>query len=274
MSVVVQHAPATVAQQQQFYVDVALDTEGASINGIQGSISFSDSTLSFVRAETGASNITLWVDNPTLKGNTLTFSGIIPGGFDGLINPFDQSRKLPGGIVRLIFAGKAAGRAAITTSKVGATLNDGTGTLETISDTTTVVQVSSSVAPSTYSTADIVPPTITASVVSEKDLFDGKQALLFTATDKESGIAHVDLREGNGEWSAIESPYLLRDQSRKGILSLRAYDAAGNATSIAIAPPVSKTSSAAVIIILVLIAIIILYVIHKKTSHHTMPPRP
>ncbi len=267
-TVTISHAPTTVAQQQQFYIDVALDTAGTSINGIQGAVTFSSDTLSFVRAETGTSNVTLWIDQPTVHGNTISFSGIIPGGFDGLVDPFDQTHKQPGEIARLVFVGKMPGNATIATSNVIVSDNDGNGTLEHVADNTTSVVVSNDIAPSIYSTPDIVPPTITASIVQDADLFDGKYALLFTAIDKESGIDHVELKEGNDQWKTIQSPYMLRDQSRDSILSLRAYDVAGNIATITIAPKSSAPSPTA-IIILIIAALAILYVMYKKIIRRT-----
>jgi len=267
-TVTISHAPTTVAQQQQFYIDVALDTAGTSINGIQGAVTFSSDTLSFVRAETGTSNVTLWIDQPTVHGNTISFSGIIPGGFDGLVDPFDQTHKQPGEIARLVFVGKMPGNATIATSNVIVSDNDGNGTLEHVADNTTSVVVSNDIAPSIYSTPDIVPPTITASIVQDADLFDGKYTLLFTAIDKESGIDHVELKEGNDQWKTIQSPYMLRDQSRDSILSLRAYDVAGNIATITIAPKSSAPSPTA-IIILIIAALAILYVMYKKIIRRT-----
>ncbi len=270
-SMVLQQAPTSVAQQQQFYIDVAVDPQDTDFNGIQGSVEFSSNTLSFVRAETGTSLVSYFIDQPSVQGNMIHFSGIIIGGFDGLINPFDQSHKLPGPIVRLVFEAVQPGNAVVTTSNVSVTENDGNGTLEPVTDTTVSFPVTTAIAPSIYNTADTVPPTLSASIVSSKDLFDGKYTVVFTATDKQSGIDHVELKEGNGAWKTIQSPYVLQDQTRKGILSLRAYDVAGNVTTITL-PSTGTTQSAAAIIFLLLAALIILYVIHKKTKHPKHPP--
>lgn len=258
--------PTSIDQQQQFYVDVNVDPKGNSFNGIQSTVEFSSDTLSFVRAETGSSIITYFVSTPAAIENRIGFSGIILGGFKGVIDPFDESHSLPGGIVRLVFAGKAKGTAVVRTMDSTVTANNGSGTLQTVTDAAVSAVVTDVVSPSTYTMADGIAPTITASVVQEKDLFDGSYTLLFTATDKQSGIEYVELREGNGEWTRIESPYLLQDQSRKGILSLRAYDAAGNVANITI-DPLRSSSSTAAVLVLILIAIIILYVIYKKSKH-------
>ncbi len=261
-----ENAPTTVAQQQQFYVDVAIDPQGVPINGIQGSVSFSKDTLSFVRAETGTSVINYFIDPPTVHGNTVTFSGIVVGGFNGLIDPFDQTHTSPGSIVRLVFAGIAPGHAVISTSNVIATDNDGKGTIENVSDGSVSLVVSDLVTPSQYTTPDTVPPTLSASVVTDPNLYNGKYTLIFTATDKESGVDHVQLQEGNAPWVTIQSPYLLHDQSRKSILSLRAYDVAGNVTTVTIA---TQTTSVPVsfMLIMAILAIIITYVIYEKNKN-------
>jgi hypothetical protein len=267
-AMVLQHVPESVDQQEQFYVDVEIDPNGTSFNGAQGSVTFSNDTISFVRAETGSSIVTYFITPPTLQDNTVTFSGIILGGFNGLINPFDQSHKLPGHIMRLVFAAKAQGTATIDTHDSTVTANDGEGTLQSASSAHASFPVSDAVAISKYVTPDITLPTISASVVQEHALFDGRYTLIFTATDKQSGIDHVELQEGGGAWNTVQSPYLLHDQSRKSILSLRAYDASGNVATITVAP-ISSSSTTIALIILIFILLITLYVIHKKSKHPT-----
>ncbi len=265
--VLLQHVPTSVSQQEQFYVDVAVDAHGDDFNGIQGAVTFSSDSLQFVRAETGSSVISTFIDTPSLASvGTVHFSGIIIGGFDGLINPFDQSHKLPGQIVRLVFVGKKPGNVAIASSNVSVTENDGKGTIESLADTSSPVTVTNTIAPSVYNPTDTIPPTLTASIVSDKNLYDGQYVVIFNAVDKQSGIDHVELKEGDGAWSTVESPYVLHDQSRRAILSLRAYDVAGNVTTITL-PSATNTNSSAVVIVLVLIAVIIIYVIYKKILH-------
>jgi hypothetical protein len=267
-AVVFGNVPTTVAQQQQFYIDIKIDPQGVALNGIQAQVLFSSDTLSFVRAETGTSLINYFIDAPSVSGNTVTFSGTIVGGFNGLIDPFDQTHTSPGQMVRLVFAGIAPGNATITTKGVTVTDNDGSGTLENVPDATAAFAVSTAIEPSVYTTADTIPPAISASVVKDTNLYDGKYALIFTAVDKESGIDHVQLQEGNGPWTTIESPYVLRDQTRKSILSLRAYDVAGNVTSIQIIPPgLPPTTQAIILAICILLGSIIVYVIYEKTKH-------
>ncbi len=264
-SMVLQHAPQSVAGQQQFYVDVAIDADGDSFNAIQGAVAFSGDTLEFVRAETGASIITNFIDQPRAEGGTVRFSGIIVGGFDGLINPFDQSKRFPGQVMRLVFAGKKPGTASIATVRTSVSKNNGQGTLQAAAEARTVIAITEDAAPSAYVSDDTIPPTITAAIVTEKDLYDGKRTLLFTAIDKQSGIDRVELQEKNNEWKTVESPYLLQNQSGKGILSLRAYDAAGNVAQITVGTAATHATGA--VIVLSALALFILYVIYKKSKH-------
>ena len=76
---------------EQFYVDISIDTEGKIINGIEGSISFSSSNLKFIRAEEGKSLISFWVEKPKLTDSQISFAGIIPNGFSGIIDPFNTN---------------------------------------------------------------------------------------------------------------------------------------------------------------------------------------
>ena len=272
MTTLLQNAPASVDQQQQFYVDVTLDTAGASINGIQGQVTFSDDMLTFVRAETGSSNITLWVDQPHVSGNTIIFSGVIPGGFSGQIDPFDTSHTGPAQIMRLVFAGKHAGVASIAASQLSVTSNDGTGTLEQVADVTKNISITNNITPSLYTIADTTPPTLTASIVSDQNLFDGRYTLIFSASDKESGIDHVEAKEENSDWVSVESPYVLHNQLKKGILLVRAYDIAGNVATVSLTVPNSSPTlsftNTLLAIFLVLVVLCILYVIYKKIKKH------
>ncbi|MES2225176.1 MAG: hypothetical protein V4478_04295 [Patescibacteria group bacterium] len=264
-SVLLQHAPQSVTGMQQFYVDVAISADRDAFNGIQGEVHFSSANLEFVRAETGTSIVSYFIDQPKADGNTISFSGIIVGGFGGLINPFDQGKRFPGQILRLVFQAKKPGTASIFTKNITVTKNDGQGTLSSVDDARVSLAVVAGKNNTAYSFEDTVAPTITASVVYEKDLNDGKPTLIFSAIDKQSGIDHVELQGKNGSWKTIESPYLLQNYSGKGILSVRAYDVAGNVALTTVGTAATHAVGAA--LLLAAIAILILYVIYKKSKH-------
>lgn len=264
----IQSAPTSVGQQQQFYVDITIDPQGKAINAIQGSVVFSDDNLSFVRAETGTSNITFFITPPTLKGSTITFAGIIPGGFNGLINPFDAQHRKSGEIMRLVFTGKAAGEAQIIATGTTVADNDGQGTLEIVPDQRVFLAVSTATSPSVYAMHDTNPPLITALIVQDPNLDNGKYTLVFNAVDKQSGIDHVELKEGDADWRTIQSPYVLHDQSRKSILLVRAVDVAGNTSLVTINAAPHSSNSTVVLCLGLFILAAVLYFIKRKYFHH------
>jgi len=68
-------------------------------------------------------------------------------------------------------------------------------------------------------------------------LFEGKQALFFSATDKEAGIDYYELSEQRRfgfipiereNWRRVESPVTLNDQQLRSIIKVKAVDRAGN----------------------------------------------
>lgn len=258
-------------QEQQFYVDVLLDPDGAAFNGVEGTVQFSADTLTFIRSEDGNSIVGPWIDRPQVDGDRIRFSGIMPNGFDGVIDPFDSHIRKPGTLLRLVFEGRAPGVGHITTHGMHITANDGNGTLYSIPDTEVAIPVSGETNSSVYALQDTHRPTLVASVVTDKKLYDGRATLIFTASDKESGVDRVEVQEGNHASVVATSPYLLEDQSRTSVITVRAYDISGNVTTVTINPV--YTAETIGYILLSFIALIVLsiaiYVLRRKKSNHT-----
>ncbi|NVN97347.1 hypothetical protein HXX01_03915 [Candidatus Nomurabacteria bacterium] len=248
---------------EQFYVDVMLTTEGKIVNGIESTITFSRDQLTFIRAEEGQSLINLWIEKPTLKGNNITFSGIMPNGFEGVIDPFNLNTKLPGLMIRLIFEAKKEGNAKISATSY-TTLNDGKGTVDNISPTEISLNVSKVLTPYIYQTKeDNARPEITAYVTQDPNLYDNKYVLIFEVKDKKTGIKNVLVKEGKRDWKEVTSPYLLEDQTRSSIISLQATNYGGASTTVSLNSVHSKTFSLKNILIIVLVLLIVLIIIKK-----------
>jgi hypothetical protein len=62
----------------------------------------------------------------------------------------------------------------------------------------------------------------------DPSVFEGKYFIVFSTADKESGIDHYEVKEGEGEWKIEKSPYLLKDQSLKSKILVKAIDKASN----------------------------------------------
>jgi len=254
--------------KEQFYVDVLLDPMGASINGIEGKITFPKDSLTFLRAEDGKSMVTLWIEKPKVNKNAITFSGIIPNGFDGVIDPFNPTDKLPGPIIRLVFEGKAEGQGEISSSDFAVTLNDGDGTVEHLYSVFAVIEVGSTESPSMYNNPNIVAPTLQASVIQDPNLYNNKYVLVFEAHDKESGIKEVKIKEGNRDWKVIDSPYLLEDQGRHSIIRVQAVNFGGATITATIEPlPYQGLPSVPTILIISIIALSFIRWIYVKYKY-------
>jgi hypothetical protein len=59
-------------------------------------------------------------------------------------------------------------------------------------------------------------------------IFDNKYFISFFATDRESGIDYYEVKEGDQTFVRAESPYLLKDQSLRSTIKVKAVDKAGN----------------------------------------------
>lgn len=233
---------------QSFYIDLMLDTEGADINAVQGIINFSSDILKFESLNDGDSIITFWAEKPIYKDGIVSFSGVIPGGFKGVLSPYYQGVR-PGKILRLYFIAKAEGDAIIKLTNAKTLLNDGQGTEAPL----TISNFKFLISPSTSSgqvplieTKDIESPEdFKPEIVSDPDLFSGKNALVWTAKDKGSGIDYYQVAEQRGNitqnylelpWQTTESPYILKDQTLKSYIYVKAVDNAGNIRVVFLSP--------------------------------------
>ncbi len=207
--------------EEEFYVDFSLDTEGLSVNGVEGSIKFNNENLSLVRIEEGKSVVSLWVEKPEITAeNTIKFSGIIPNGFDGVIDPFNGSYKKPGLLFRAIFKGLKESSSAISAFPINTTLNDGMGTLVQTTSFDLSINITNNTNSHIIKNTSDTPPELDFQIIQNSDLYAGKYVLIFQAKDKEAGIASVKIKEGGRKWVEIESPYLLKDQSRHNSISI------------------------------------------------------
>ncbi|MEK7086997.1 MAG: cohesin domain-containing protein [Patescibacteria group bacterium] len=113
------------AVNQQFQVDVFLNTENENINAIEGEIFFPETFLKLKEIRDGNSVINFWIEQPRERQETrdkgkgeIVFSGITPGGYFGG----------NGLIFSVIFEAQEEGRGFIEFRDVKALLNDGQGT--------------------------------------------------------------------------------------------------------------------------------------------------
>ncbi|GIW66548.1 MAG: hypothetical protein KatS3mg095_0446 [Candidatus Parcubacteria bacterium] len=206
----------------KFIVPIYLDTEGESVNAFEVKIKISDN-LVFRDYLEKDSIINYWLEKPyVVEQDEINFSGITPGGYIGK----------KGLLVNLIFEAKQNGSAFIEISPSSQVLlNDGLGTKEKLiterySFRLKQIQERKIVIQDNYP-----PEPFKIYLVSGKKLSltaDNKYYLVFDAKDKQSGIAYYEVKEGDYDFEKASSPYLLKDQSLRSYIYVKAADRAGN----------------------------------------------
>jgi len=256
-----------IALGQDFQVNLKIDAQNESINAIEGKIVFPEDLLQLKEIRDGDSIINFWVERAFFRNDScannlcqLFFSGIIPGGFEGITGPDSQGRK-PGKILGLIFRTKKVGEGAINIESVKALLNDGLGTSAKVSLLPLQFKISSETPymPEPSSIEDNQPPEEFQPIIAQDpNIFEGKYFLVFASQDKGSGIDHYEVYENSGfriqnlgkmikkilcpksyilnSWDAAESPYLLNDQNLRSYVYVKTADKAGN-ERITVLPP-------------------------------------
>ena len=204
-----------------FTVDVEIDTEKQTLNAIETDIIFPNILLEYVSSDDGDSIISLWIQKPNLHdSNVITLSGITPGGF------IQKDAKL----LSLTFKVLQVGQGNIENINTKLLLNDGLGT-ETITKYQnlhlSIVEGDSNIVVNTVD--EEIPEYFNPEIIQDKDIFEGKYALIFSTKDKGSGMGRYEVKEGwFGKYENAESPYELKYQSLDKKIFVKAIDLMGN----------------------------------------------
>ncbi len=212
---------------EDFFVQVFLDTRGAVINAVEGTIAFNPDILNLKEIRDGNSSINFWVEEPhSAVDGKIDFSGIATGGFSG-------SKQFLFGFV---LQAKKIGNGSISFSNMQVLQNDGLGTkIETTESpfSFSVSEDSNGSVPEDLKIKDTSPPeNFIPFIANNEAVFDGKYFVAFSTVDKGTGIDHYEVRESfwgwGGNYVTAESPYLLKDQTLKSKIYIKAVDKTGN----------------------------------------------
>lgn len=248
---------------QQFSVDLMLDTENKEINAVQGKIIFPGDLLELKEIIDGGSIINLWIDKPRMatnqntNSNEVTFSGVIPGGFKGILSPYYKGYR-PGRILSLIFRtreidakqdAKQTRNSLIEIQNPKVLLNDGLGTEAKLSISNFQFRITPEAARivGILPIKDPNPPEPFELIIAQDpNIFEGKWFLVFISQDKESGIDYYAVHEttrkkdaariDTKEWLGAKSPYELKDQKLRSYIYVKAVDRAGNERIVFVEP--------------------------------------
>jgi hypothetical protein len=213
-------APQQTASAGVFMTPLLMATDGFPLNAVEGTITVADDVTDVYDT---SSIVAFWTKAPSIKNGTVAFSGIIPGGFEGT-----------GILFWLVHEGDSMQETARIDSFT-ALRNDGLGTKDALSIETNG-RLSAGAAEVVSIEQDQTPPE--AFSVAIIAIADGSEATRYAASfatrDNETGIDHYEVQETKARnpaedgWVVAESPYVLKDQSRKSTVFVRAIDNAGN----------------------------------------------
>jgi hypothetical protein len=262
-------------QGDTFIVKMRIDTEGECINTVKANLSFSQNVLKAVEFSTGNSILTLWLQSPEINQNEgkISFVGGVPGGFCGALPGEPGKPNLLGKIVFKVKETSEKKEAVLRFSKESQVLlNDGFGTpakLDFRNANFEILPEKSKIQLKEWKKElekDNVPPEpFEIKLIKDPMIFEGKWFIVFFTVDKQSGIDHYEVKEGEREWRKAKSPYLLEDQDLKSIIKVKAVDKAGNERIVEWVPQKEILSWWKIVIILIiLITILVIWKLKKK----------
>lgn len=219
---------------QSFEIKVFLSEVTEPINALEGRVVFSKETLKVVDIVDANSVVNLWVEKPSLESanesGRVSYSGILPGGFLGR-----------GYLFSIIFEGLTLNQGSIVSESTIGFLADGSGSKVTALEASENINISLS-ATSSLDSAYVAlqdlekPEDFFVEIARHEGLYDNKLFAVFSAQDKGSGIAFYEVFESDKElsnfegvlWERVKSPYVLKDQSGKAYVYVKATDKLGN----------------------------------------------
>ena len=222
-------------QDETFSVQVMINTEEDCINTVKGEIDFSKDVLEPVNFATGNSILTIWLQTPKIDQNLrkISFVGGTPGGYCGPLPGEPGELDL---LLKIFFEAKRDGIANLRFSEESQVLlNDGLGTLAKLTTKGAVftilpekLEISKNEWQEELEKDNILPESFEIEIHQTPAIFEGKYFIIFSTTDKQTGIDYYEVKEGKKDWKKGESPYLLDDQGLKSIIKVKAIDKAGN----------------------------------------------
>lgn len=233
-----------------FEVEVRLDSPDEAVNAVDGWLELGSAVAAAVDVSDGSSIVSLWVERPAPPpegtgggirnaGSAVRFSGIVPGGFQGV----------GGKLFSVTLSPRASGELPLSfasTTKVLLHGPDGALAQLELDETSVVVRSEKQPVFGVGRPDRDAPEPFGLELVQNPQMFDGRWTLVFSTTDKRSGVDRYEVWEqpvswwsqlfGRPNWATATSPYLVRDQSLHRVLHVRALDRAGNVRTATLRP--------------------------------------
>jgi hypothetical protein len=237
-------------------VRIMPDQETAEcINAADVVISYPESIVP-IDVSIGQSIFSVWVESPVInkEDRTITFAGGIPNGYCGRV---EGDPSLTNVLAEIVFRSPglqvgmadASGSAVIDfASDTAVYLNDGFGTKAPLRLLPSTITLERTAGPGVVDEwredvrSDVIPPeNFSISLERDTNAFSGKYFIVFSTTDKQTGISHYEVIEeplqnkatfswgrADAPWIRSISPYVLEDQTLNSTIRVRAVDKSGN----------------------------------------------
>ncbi|MEX0931687.1 MAG: hypothetical protein WDZ88_02970 [Candidatus Paceibacterota bacterium] len=290
-----------------FVVTVRLDPEGECVNAVNAVITYPTEELTAFDVSRSGSILSLWVEEPYIDevNGKIYFQGGIPNGYCGRIDGDPGNTNIIGRIAFRKPGGLSVGGAseggvlevAFDEEESEALANDGRGTPTDLTFQNGTYIISPD-APLTDDSVwfnalrdDRIPPeSFTVTLHTKDDIQKGKYFVVFSTTDKQSGLDEYQIMEESIDnpgfvewkkntrvlWEQAKSPYVLKDQNLNSVIRVKAIDKAGNERIAAYVPgederPATQTSGSSMMtyaggVLLVLVLILIGFIIRKRVN--------
>lgn len=248
--------------------DVIMDTEGETINVVDGSISIPNGLklVEIKELSVASSALSQWARTPSWsqKDGTISFVGGFPGGINKKFVP----------LFRIFFTAKSAGQVTFMPAEVKAYVNDGLATQAGVHVTPLTVTINpEDNLPVKDELKSIIthdfkaPANINIELGQDSSLFNGQRFITLAAVDSESGIDYFEVKEGNREPVKATNYYVLQDQDQLEPLIVFAFDKAGNISKKVYAPQTNTSVNYYLIAILSAIflgTLALLFVLYRQ----------
>ena len=212
----------TIGTEKEFSVAVNIDAD-KRVNAFSAAVSIFGPLIPFDINEAN-SVINFWIEKPNWDKTTrlLTFSGITPGGFEG-----EKGRLL---VIKFKAEKEGAAVLSFDKEKTKVYLHTANGIEDSLELSELRLPIVKGKENIGVEIPDNVPPEWFAPEISQDpNIFDNKYFLVFATQDKNSGIDHYEVCEGNKTKCVIaESPYLLQNQKLNQKIFVKAIDKSNN----------------------------------------------
>lgn len=240
----------------KFSVDLMIDAADLDINTLAGQIVLPEN-LRLVDVYQGDSIVNFWLESPELiSDNRLGFSGIVPGGFSGVLSP---SGMLPGKVLTLVLQSTEQSSQELSLDEVEVYLNDGHGTeVENVNFGKFIYQFNSEIERD-FDFVDQDPPEpFEIEIVKDQN----RTFIVFDAQDQETGVKYYEIKVNGDAWQLAKSPFEIDSEIQIKNLEVKAVDHFGNiqvstlATSSSIDEKEEKDNKNYIFIILLILAMV------------------